>query len=461
MKIIIVGANSIGLSLAIVLARSGHSTYLYDLDSVRISKLRSLDVYEFERYMDEPGLLQNLVGILDKGLYLTDDIDEVLQGTRVFFLCISVPPNRDGSSDMSYIVSFAHTLGKALALRNDADRILVAIKTTVPIGSTRLFQSILVEHGVQNFGVASNPSFFSAGQALEGSLNPDRIVVGADTPQDFELLRQIYSDLLTNNSTAYLETTPETSEAIKYISNALLFNYISFWNGVGARVGESIQNINMDDLRYGVTTDSRISSWGSQVGNGAGGPSLSKDVQSLIYQLNRAGQSTDLLQAIYNINEYQKTYLVDRAVYEANFNFNQKVVALLGLPYKRQVRDMRDSASIRAVDALLGRGAKEIRTYDPTASDDARTFWFNPERNHLYSRLSFHETAQQAIKGSNALIISTDWPEFLNVAMLIESTVRPPYLIIDGRRVVKGFHHLVSKGFSYLAVGGASLYQEV
>jgi UDPglucose 6-dehydrogenase len=258
----------------------------------------------------------------------------------------------------------------------------------------------------------------------------------------------------------YIETTPETAEAIKYTANAILLNYISFWNGVGGRLGETFSNIDMEDLKLGVTADGRVSTWGSYVSNGAGGSCFGKDIQSLIYQLNRHGRSTDLLQAVYNINEYQKTYLIDRAVHEANFNFNHKKVALLWLAFKKHTNDMRDSSALKVVESLLARGVTEIRAYDPLAADEAQRKWFNPEKNHLFERITYHETAKEAIEGSNAAFISTDWEEFRGLSRTIEKAVKPPYLIIDGRRMIPDFDALVAKGYEFLAVGGTHLKPE-
>jgi UDPglucose 6-dehydrogenase len=301
--------------------------------------------------------------------------------------------------------------------------------------------------------VASNPEFLAQGNAVDGSRKPDRIVVGADTAEDLTILGRVYSQFRNHVRIRYLETTPETAEAIKYLGNTLLLSYISFWNGVGARVAEAYDNIRMEDLKIGVTSDSRISTWGSYVSNGAGGSCFGKDIQSLIYQLNQAGRSTDLLQAVYNINEYQKTYLIDRAVYEADFNFNQKTVAILGLAFKKRTNDMRDSAALKAVESLLARGVKSIRAYDPLAMSDAHSYWFNPEKNHLFNRISYHESVREALTGSDAVFISTDWEEFRGLSRTIEKAVQPPYLVIDGRRMIPDFESLVSKGFDYLAVG--------
>jgi UDPglucose 6-dehydrogenase len=252
----------------------------------------------------------------------------------------------------------------------------------------------------------------------------------------------------------YIETTPETGEAIKYVANTLLLTYISFWNGVGARLGETFPNVRMEDLKRGVTADTRISTWGSYVSNGAGGSCFGKDIQSLIYQLKSANQPADLLQSVYDINEFQKTYLIDRAVHEAGVNFNQKTVALLGLAFKQRTNDMRDASSLKVVEALLARGVREIKAYDPLAIHEAKRF-FNPDHNYLFEKITYHDTARDALQGSDMVFISTDWEEFRGLSRTIEQAVKPPYLVMDGRRMIPDYTELVELGYSYLAVGSA------
>jgi UDPglucose 6-dehydrogenase len=253
-------------------------------------------------------------------------------------------------------------------------------------------------------------------------------------------------------STRSSSTTPETAEAIKYVANTLLLTYISYWNGVGARLGEMFPNVRMEDLKRGVTSDARISTWGSYVSNGAGGSCFGKDIQSLIYQFRTAGAPTDLLQSVYSINEYQKTYLIDRAVHEAHARFNHKTVALLGLAFKQRTNDMRDSSSLKVAEALLARGVKSIRAYDPLALEEAKRY-FNPEHNHLFEKISYHTSVKDALAGSDMLFISTDWEEFRGLSRTIENTVAPPYLVLDGRRMIPDYRQLVEAGYSYLAVG--------
>ncbi|GAB4270022.1 MAG: UDP-glucose/GDP-mannose dehydrogenase family protein [Candidatus Promineifilaceae bacterium] len=460
MKIIVVGTGFVGLPHAAVLSEYGHEVYAYDIDEERINAYKTGKASEIERYVNEPGLAAIIAETQGQYLNFTTDISELAGDTDIFFFCLNTPPKRDGSTDLSYYLNAAHHVAELLAKRKDPKRVVLVNKSTVPIGTARLLQRVMEEHGVQNFGVASNPEFLAQGNAVDGSRRPDRVVVGADFEEDFQILRRVYAQFVNHVRIRYLETTPETAEAIKYVGNTLLLSYISFWNGVGARLAETFPNIRMEDLKIGVTSDSRISTWGSYVSNGAGGSCFGKDIQSLIYQLNKNGRSTDLLQAVYNINEYQKTYLVDRAVYEAGFSFNQKTVALLGLAFKKRTNDMRDSASLKAVEALLARGVKEIRAYDPLANEAAQSYWFNPEKNHLFERITYHETAREALAGSDAVFISTDWEEFRGLSHTIEQTVKPPYLVIDGRRMIPDFEALVRKGYEYLAVGGVYMKPE-
>ncbi|HRQ36392.1 MAG TPA: nucleotide sugar dehydrogenase [Chloroflexota bacterium] len=460
MKIIVVGTGFVGLPHAAILAEAGHEVYAYDIDPKKIAAYESGEREQIEYYVNEPGLYEAIQETHGRYLHFTSSISQVIDETDVFFMCINTPPNRDGSTDLSYYLKAANDVAHLLANRPTKNRVVLVNKSTVPIGTARLLERVLAEHGVENFGVASNPEFLAQGNAIDGSRRPDRVVVGADTPEDYQILRRVYSQFVNHVRIKYVETTPETAEAIKYMGNTLLLTYISFWNGVGARVAESLPNVRMEDLKIGVTADGRISTWGSYVSNGAGGSCFGKDIQSLIYQLNQAGCSTDLLQAVYNINEYQKTYLIDRAVHEARFNFNQKTVALLGLAFKKRTNDMRDSAALKAVESLLSKGVKEIRAYDPLAMQAAQEYWFNPEKNHLFERITYHETVQDALKGSDAVFVSTDWEEFRGLSRTIEKAVQPPYLVIDGRRMIPDYMTLVDKGYDFLAVGGPLLRKE-
>jgi UDPglucose 6-dehydrogenase len=456
MKIIVAGTGFVGLTHAAVCSEYGHEVYAYDIDRKRIDAYRSGEREAIEHYINEPGLADIIAENLGRYLFFTDDITQVIEGADAIFLCLPTPPKPDGSSDLSYYFNAVRHLAELLVRRTDTRRVVLINKSTVPIGTARRLEAVLRDHGVPNAGVASNPEFLPEGDAVEKSRRPDRVVVGADHEDDFRIIRRLYSQFVNHVRIRYIETTPETAETIKYVANTLLLTYVSFWNGVGARLAETFDNVNMEDLKRGVTADGRISTWGSYVSNGAGGSCFGKDIQSLIYQLRSAGQPADMLQSVYAINEYQKTYLIDRAAREAGANFNHKTVALLGLSFKQRTNDMRDSSALKVVEALLARGVREIRAYDPMALGEARKF-FDPDKNHLFEKISYHETVKDALSGSAMLFISTDWEEFRGLSRTIEEHVKPPYLVMDGRRMIPDYQELVAAGYSYIAVGSPFL----
>ncbi len=452
MKIIVAGTGFVGLTHAAVLSEYGHEVYAYDVDEKKLDAYRSADAARIGHYVSEPGLPAIIAENINRYLFFVNDITDLVDGTDAIFLCLPTPPRPNGSSDLSFYFKALDQIAPLLAKRQDKRRIVLINKSTVPVGTARQLEDKLKEHGVPNFGIASNPEFLPEGDAVEKSRRPDRVVVGADTDDDLRILRRIYSQFTNHVRIAYIETTPETAEAIKYVANTLLLTYISFWNGVGARLGEAFPNVSMEDLKRGVTADNRISKWGSYVSNGAGGSCFGKDIQSLIYQFKSNSQATALLESVYDINEYQKTYLIDRAVQEAGASFNHKTVALLGLSFKQRTNDMRDSSSLKVVESLLARGVKEVRAYDPLAVDEAKRY-FHPDKNHLFEKVTYHESVKDALTGSDMVFISTDWEEFRGLSRTIEQAVKPPFLIMDGRRMIPDFTELVERGYSYIAVG--------
>lgn len=456
MKIIVAGTGFVGLTHAAVISEYGHEVYAYDIDERKLAAYRSNDPEQIGHYVSEPGLPGIIAENLDRYLFFTNNIESIIEGTDAIFLCLPTPPNVDGSSDLSFYFKAVDRLCELLAKRQDTRRVVLINKSTVPIGTARRLERKLREFEVPNAGVASNPEFLPEGDAVEKSRRPDRVVVGADSEEDFRIIRRIYSQFVNHVRIRYIETTPETAEAIKYVANTLLLTYISYWNGVSARLGETFGNIQMEDLKRGVTADNRISTWGSYVSNGAGGSCFGKDIQSLIYQLKTAGQPTDMLQSVYNINEFQKTYLLDRATREAGVRFNHKKVALLGLAFKQRTNDMRDASSLKVVETLLARGVSEVRAYDPLALHEAKRF-FNPDQNYLFEKISYHNSPKEALAGADMVFISTDWEEFRGLSRTIEETVKPPFLVIDGRRMIPDYTELVERGYGYLAVGSAYL----
>lgn len=485
LRIVVIGTGFVGLTHAAICAEMGHRVLAYDIDPDRIAAYASGDAAAIERHVNEPGLAACIAAHLGRNLRFTAAPTVLAAalgaarntpGARLVFLCVPTPPQPDGATDRGPYLAAIHQVADVLALRAPAPRMLVVNKSTVPIGTARLLQRILSMRGVRDVGVASNPEFLPQGDALAAARRPDRIVVGADTAADFALLRQVYAPMIHGDhggdgggdhgappgsgplpAERYLETTPETAEAIKYVSNALLFTYISFWNGVGARLGERFPRIDLDHLRAGVTADARISPWGARVGIGAGGSCFGKDIRSLIHQIESEASPATLLRAVHEINERQKVYLLERATAEAGFRFEGKTVAVLGLAFKQNTNDMRDAAALRVIDALLARGVSEIRVHDPVVDQDASGRWLDPSRDARYARIVHHDAVADALRGSHALVVSTDWDQYRQLGEIIGQTVAPPYLILDGRCMIADAPALAARGYTYLPVGGALL----
>jgi len=456
MKIIVVGTGYVGLVHAAVCSEYGHEVYAYDNDTNKIEEFSSGQSEKIEKYVNEPGLVNIIRETIDRHLYFTADIEPIFEGTDAVFMCLPTPSNLDGSTNLTYFDAAAEYLAQMASQRKDLRRIVFVNKSTVPIGTARHMAQIMQRHGVNNFGVASNPEFLAEGSAVSQARRPDRVVVGCDHEEDFKILQRVYSQFVHHVRIKYIETTPETAEAIKYVANTMLLTYISFWNGVGAKIGEKFPNIKIDDLRLGVTADDRISTWGSFVSNGAGGSCFGKDIASLINQLRGVNVSTKMLEASYEVNENQKVYLIDRAITEANFEFNNKTVAVLGLAFKKHTNDMRDASSIKVVESLLGKGVAQIKAYDPLANETAKAV-FNPSKNILFKKIEYMHTAREALQNSDALFISSDCEEFRGLSRTIEETTAPPFLVMDGRRMIPDFEDLVDKKYSYLAVGSMAL----
>jgi UDPglucose 6-dehydrogenase len=452
MKIVTIGTGYVGLVHAAVCSEYGHDVYAHDIDMEKIDAFSSGRSDLIEKFVNEPGLVNIIRETLGKSLHFSSDLASIIEGTDALFMCLPTPSNIDGSTNLTFYDAAAQSIAEVLARRKDKRRLVLVNKSTVPIGTARHLEGIMQSHGVENFGVASNPEFLAEGTAVADARRPDRVVVGCDGEQDFNILRRVYSQFVHHVRIKFIETTPETAEAIKYVANTMLLTYISFWNGVGAKIGENMPNVNIDDLRLGVTSDDRISTWGSFVSNGAGGSCFGKDISSLIYQMRRVNVNTKMLEASFEVNEHQKVYLIDRAITEGGFKFNNKTVAVLGLAFKKHTNDMRDASSIKVIESLLGKGVAAIHAYDPLANETAAEV-FDPSKNVLFEKIKYFDSAREAIAGSHALFISSDCEEFRGFSRTIEDTVKPPYLVMDGRRMIPDYNELVSKSITYLAVG--------
>jgi UDPglucose 6-dehydrogenase len=332
MKIIVVGTGFVGLPHAAVLSEAGHEVYAYDIDPKKIAAYQSGEAAQIERVVNEPGLAATIAETKDHYLFFTSDISNLCEDTDVFFMCINTPPNRDGSTDLTYYLKAAHDIAGFLAQRKNPQRVVLVNKSTVPIGTARLLESVMHEHGVAELRRGLQPGVPGPGQRRR-RFAPARPRGGwcGHGRRTCKILRRLYSQFVNHVRIRYLETTPETAEAIKYMSNTLLLTYISFWNGVGARLAEAHAQHphgRPEDRRHGRRAHQHLGFLRQQ----RRGRQLLRQGHPVAHLPVEPRRPLDRPAAggIHGINEYQKTYLIDRAIHEAQFNFNQKTVAFWG-----------------------------------------------------------------------------------------------------------------------------------
>ncbi len=453
MNILYIGAGFVGACSAAVAADSGHKTLVFDIDEKKISALGSRDRDSIEGCLFEKGLGDLLIRNKDRISFSTDyvEVEAFLDTCDAIFMCLPTPEiGETGESNLSYYVDAAETLSAALAKRNNGAQekyIVIVNKSTVPIDMVDHTQEMLKKNGVTKIGVVSNPEFLVEGKAIEGSLKPDRIVVGAWEQQDFNVMRRVYRRFFDASDVVYIEVNPKEAAAGKLLANYYLFNKLAVCFDVIGRVSESFQQIQFEELRKIITTDSRIGNWGFYDSLYAGGSCFIKDARSLSHQLKDAGVEAPIVDETYMANKRQLKRFLSRATIEAAFQWKGKTVALLGTSFKRDTNDIRNSASIDIARFCKEQEVQAVRVYDPSGIPMFQEL-FPPSESVVYVD---HE--YEAITGADVVIIATDWPQFRGIGdVLLNESEKP--LIMDGRRMLQHrYADLRDAGFKIIAVG--------
>lgn len=459
MKLIYIGAGFVGACSAAVMADSGHHVLAYDVDKEKITMLGSKDRAIIEQCLFEKGLGDMLVRNAERIAFThqIEDVASAIHDTDAVFMCLPTPEKGDdGASDLSYYEQAATELSEILKKRNDSTQskyVVVVNKSTVPINMAERAHEIFTSAGVKNFGVISNPEFLVEGNAIGGSLKPDRIVIGGTNQDDFTVMRKIYERFVTSPNVKYLEVNPREAAAGKLLANFFLFSRLVNTYEVLGRVAESFADIEFEKLREILLSDERIGKWGFFNSAFGGGSCFIKDAKSLRKQLSEAGASVEHVERMLHGNNYQFNNFYDRALREAKFAFVGRVVAVIGVAFKRDTNDIRNSAAIKAVERLIEDNAKEIRVYDPAAIPMFKNH-FLPAKDERYEKIKYYASEEEALESSEACMILTDWPKFRTHGELIKKICPPPYLIMDGRRMLAGqFEDLSSLGYDIIAVG--------
>lgn len=457
MKLLYIGAGFVGACSAAVSADSGHDVLVYDIDVNKIAKLGSGDYLQIQSCLFEEGLADLLLRNKERINFTSDysQAENFLDEIDAIFMCLPTPEIAEtGESDLSFYFSAAQKLAVSLSQRNSGEQtkhVVVVNKSTVPVNMATEAEKIFNTAGVKNYGIVSNPEFLVEGKAVAGSLKPDRVVIGARTEKDFEVMRVLYQRFYSSPTVEYLEVSPEEAAAGKLLANFVLFNKLAICFDVIGRACESFDNVQFENIRKILSSDKRIGGWGLYNSLYAGGSCLLKDTRSLMHQLKNAGQIADLAEEVYNANHRQLNNFLSRAESEAGFDWDGKTVALLGVAFKRDTNDIRNSASIKIVKFLLNKNVKKIKVFDPAALE-----WFKDVFGGEDS-VFYCANKDDCVAQSDVVIVATDWPQFRELDKVLLGFETKP-LLMDGRRILSHqYSELQAAGYNIIAVGSPFL----
>lgn len=437
MKIAVVGTGYVGLVTGTCFAEMGTEVYCVDIDKKKIDNLQNGIIPIFEPGLDEMVERNHKAGRLQ----FTTDLTSILNNVDIVFSAVGTPPDEDGSADLKYVMDVARNVGKNLN-----KYILVVTKSTVPVGTATLVKQAIREEldkrGKNDieFDVASNPEFLKEGAALDDFMHPDRVVVGIENEKARKLMEKLYKPFTLNNYPIIYTDIP-SAEMIKYAANAMLATRISFMNEI-ANLCE-IVGADVSMVRKGIGADVRIGSKFLYAGCGYGGSCFPKDVKALINTAKKNGYNMRILNAVEDVNEFQKNILFDKLLKYYDCSIAGKTIALWGLAFKPNTDDMREAPALVLIDKIIKAGAK-IRAYDPVAMEEAH--------RRLDNSIIYAKDIYDATVNADAILMVTEWNEFrLPMWNVIKKTMNKP-VVFDGRNIFNK-QELNELGFDYFGIG--------
>lgn len=453
-KIAVVGSGYVGLIAAVCFAELGHQVVCVDIDRHRVEQLNAGEVPIYEELL--PELLARHRG---RGLSFTTDLTEAAKQSEAIFIAVGTPQSPTGEADLSQVEASVSEIAAALG-----EYKMIVEKSTVPVLTNRWIRRTLLANGAreEHFDVISNPEFLREGTAVEDFLYPDRVVIGADQARARELARRIYQPMIDgsyyrredrvpgarelNDGVLYLETSAQSAELIKHASNAFLAMKISFINAV-SNLCELVGS-DVTEVARGIGSDARIGQRFLNAGIGYGGSCFPKDVRAFYKVAESVGYDFELLQVVERINTAQQQHFMKK-LRGALWNLRGKKVGVLGLAFKGGTDDVRESPAIQIVRTLLAEGC-QVAVYDPAAMEKARRLLPNePE-------LTFAADSYRAAEGAHALLVVTEWKEFVELDLrLLRGMMRYP-VVIDGRNLFS-LEDMERAGFQYHSVGRATV----
>lgn len=436
MNIAIVGTGYVGLVSGTCFAEMGVNVTCVDVNEAKINSLLNGQIPIYEPGLEEMVLRNHREGRLN----FTTDIKACLDEVEVVFSAVGTPPDEDGSADLSYVLEVAREVGQYM------NKYLVLVtKSTVPVGTAKKVKAVIQEEldkrGVDiPFDVASNPEFLKEGAAIKDFMSPDRVVVGVESERAKELMTRLYRPFLLNNFRVIFTDIP-SAEMIKYAANSMLATRISFMNDI-ANLCELVgADVNM--VRKGIGTDTRIGSKFLYPGCGYGGSCFPKDVKALIKTAEFNGYSMKVLKAVEEVNEKQKHRLFEKLSRYYQGDLKGKTVALWGLAFKPETDDMREATALVTIKLLLEAGCV-VKVYDPVAMDECR--------RRIGDAVVYATDMYDAVLNSDALLLLTEWKLFrLPSWGVVKKTMNKP-VVFDGRNIYDA-QEMSDAGFEYFCIG--------
>ena len=439
MNIAVIGAGYVGLVSGTCFAEMGNKVTCVDVDQYKIEKLKQGIVPIFE-----PGLEQMVSkNIKNKNLFFTTNLGVAIADSQIVFIAVGTPMGDDGSADLQYVLAVAKSIGETMQ-----KRLIIVDKSTVPIGTAdkvkATIQDELDKRNVSlEFDVVSNPEFLKEGAAINDFMKPDRVVIGADSDDAFESMKQLYSPFFRTHD-RFITMDIRSAEMTKYAANTMLATKISFMNEI-ANICEKV-GADVNKVRIGIGSDKRIGYSFIYPGTGYGGSCFPKDVKALKKIAEEHGYNANLISSVENVNDAQKLVIANKVIARFGENLKGKNFGLWGLAFKPGTDDMREAPSIYVVKELVKRGAK-IKAYDPKAIEEAKEFYLKGIKE-----VSYYSSKYEVLKDSEALILLTEWKEFRSPDFEeIKTQLKMP-VIFDGRNQYNAFN-LETKGFEYFQIG--------
>ncbi len=441
MKITIFGSGYVGLVTGACFAEVGNDVLCVDIDQQKIDSLNTGQIP-----IHEPGLDEIVAENIKAGrLRFTTDIREGVDFGLYQIIAVGTPPDEDGSADLRHVLTVAESIGTYMS-----EYRIVINKSTVPVGTAdrvkEKIRSVLAERKSDiDFDVVSNPEFLKEGDAVNDFMKPERIVIGVDNPRTKELLRFLYSPF-NRSSDRFIAMDVRSAELTKYAANAMLATKISFMNEI-ANIAERV-GADVEAVRKGIGSDSRIGFSFIYPGVGYGGSCFPKDVRALERTAHQHGYHSRILQAVEAVNHDQKSSIVRKIKEHFNDDIAGKVFAIWGLSFKPNTDDMREAPSRRVIEELLEGGAR-VRVYDPVAMNEVRRIYGECDE------ILYASNQEDAIKGSNALVVLTEWLVFRSPDFdMIKRDLTHP-VIFDGRNIYSP-DFMEQFGFTYYSIGRPS-----